>query len=90
MDRDDRPTFALRHFDGQSIHSIALPRLAGELFELEEEIAMVASAIRDGKPPAASGIDGTWAVALCQAAQTSIDRDLPVDVGDVWPGRGQA
>jgi myo-inositol 2-dehydrogenase/D-chiro-inositol 1-dehydrogenase len=86
MDRDDRPAFSLRHFDGRSVRAVPIPTPAGELFELEEEIAMVVRSVREGTPAAATGLDGAWAVALCEAAQASVQRGAPVAVADFRPG----
>jgi myo-inositol 2-dehydrogenase/D-chiro-inositol 1-dehydrogenase len=71
LDRDLHPTFALRHHDGDKVTEIPIARSAGEVFELEDEIAMMARTVREGAPPAATGHDGRWAVALCLAAQQS-------------------
>jgi myo-inositol 2-dehydrogenase/D-chiro-inositol 1-dehydrogenase len=72
MDRDLNPQSSLKHFDGQAVQHITLTRPTGEVFELEEEIASVVQAVRADAAPAATGVDGAWSVALCQAAQESI------------------
>jgi len=72
LDRDERPSFSLKHFDGKQVAEVPLKEPAGEIFELEREIAMIVRCVRDGSAPAASGQDGTWAVALCEAAHESI------------------
>ena len=41
--------------------------------ELEDEIAMMVRAVREGVPPAATGADGRSSVALCLAAQESVE-----------------
>ena len=78
MDRDLRPLASLKYFDGQQIQDVALKRPTGEVFELQDEIAAVVRAVRDGEPLPATGEDGLWSVALCQAAQESIRRDAVV------------
>jgi myo-inositol 2-dehydrogenase/D-chiro-inositol 1-dehydrogenase len=78
MDRDEHPRFSLRAFDGQRVTDLVVEHPAGELFELEAEIAAVAASVRAGKPLPASGIDGTRAVSLCQAAHESVNRGVPV------------
>jgi myo-inositol 2-dehydrogenase/D-chiro-inositol 1-dehydrogenase len=71
LDRDPHPSFALTlHQKGQTT-AVPIARPAGELHELEDEIAMMVRAVRAGTPVAATGEDGRWAVALCLAAQQS-------------------
>jgi myo-inositol 2-dehydrogenase/D-chiro-inositol 1-dehydrogenase len=73
MDRDLHPRAALKYGDGEQVMDVPIPPATGEVYELEEEIAMMVRAIRDGGPVAATGGDGKWAVALCLAAQRSVD-----------------
>ena len=73
MDRDFHPRFGLKYHDGTTVVEIPLARPTGEVYELEDEIAMMVAAVRDGKPVAAMGTDGKWSVALCLAAQQSVD-----------------
>jgi myo-inositol 2-dehydrogenase/D-chiro-inositol 1-dehydrogenase len=84
-DRDLKPTFALQHFDGQQTQEVVLTRPAGEVFELEQEIAMMARAVREGTPLAASGEDGLWSVALCEAAEQSVEQGVPIAVRTFIP-----
>jgi myo-inositol 2-dehydrogenase/D-chiro-inositol 1-dehydrogenase len=72
-DRTPHPTFSLRHHDGREVHDVPVPRTPGEFFELEDEVAMMVRAARDGAPVAAAGEDGRWSVALCLAAQRSVE-----------------
>ena len=85
FDRDTSPTFSLQYFDGQQVQTLSLAHPAGELYELELEIAMVTRAIQQGEPLAASGTDGLWSVALCEAARASVERGTPVAVHDFLP-----
>jgi len=78
LDRDLHPHSSLRFFDGQTLHDVPLDRPTGELFELEDQIAMMVRAVRDGEPVAADGIDGLWSVRLCEAAKESIARRAEV------------
>ena len=73
MDRDPHPKSSLKHFDGETVSEIPLSKPTGELYELEDEIAMVVRAVRDGEPLAADGVDGLCSVALCLAAQQSVE-----------------
>ena len=79
-DRDSHPTSSLRVSKGEEVTAIELKRPTGELADLEDEIARVVEAIQLGAPPAASGVDGVWSVALCEAAQESIRRGAEVSL----------
>lgn len=78
IDRTRHPTFWLKHFDGERLAALPLEKPTGEVFELEDEIAMVVDCIRHGRPPAASGHDGRWSVGLCLAAQQSVETGAPM------------
>ncbi len=73
MDRTFHPVFSLKYHDGQAVHDIAIDKITGEVYELEDEMAMMVRAVRDGAPVAASGEDGKRAVAMCLTAQRSVD-----------------
>ena len=87
MDRDFHPTFSLRYHDGSKIETIPIEKITGEVYELEDEIAMMVRAVRDGGPIAATGADGKWSVALCLAAQRSVDTGQIVSVADILHGK---
>lgn len=72
MDRALHPEFSLTHFDGEHTRDIPISAPSGEVFELKHQIAAVASAIRNGTPVPASGVDGRWSVAMCLRAQESV------------------
>jgi myo-inositol 2-dehydrogenase/D-chiro-inositol 1-dehydrogenase len=78
MDRTFEPTFSLRVMRGETVEEVPVPQAAGEVFELREEIAMMVRAVREGTPPAASGRDGRWSVAMCLAAEESVRSGRPV------------
>jgi myo-inositol 2-dehydrogenase/D-chiro-inositol 1-dehydrogenase len=80
MDRDLHPRYGLRYHDGDRVIDVPLSRPTGEVYELEDEIAMMADAVRDGRSVAATATDGKWAVALCLAAQQSVDTGQVVDL----------
>jgi myo-inositol 2-dehydrogenase/D-chiro-inositol 1-dehydrogenase len=80
MDRTLHPTFSLKYHDGETVEEIPLTKITGEVFELEDEIALMVAAVRDGQPLAATGEDGKWSVALCLAAQRSVDTGAVVDL----------
>ncbi|MDC0273511.1 MAG: Gfo/Idh/MocA family oxidoreductase [Planctomycetaceae bacterium] len=83
MDRTRHPTFFLKAFDGEEVRELKLERSAGELFELEDQIAMLVNAIRNGGPIACPGEDGMWSVAMCLAAQKSVDENRAVKMDEV-------
>jgi len=78
MDRTFHPTFFLKHFDGQHVSDVPVPAASGEVYELAEEIAGMAEAVRTGRPPRVTGEDGSWSVAMCLRAQESVDRGAVV------------
>jgi myo-inositol 2-dehydrogenase/D-chiro-inositol 1-dehydrogenase len=79
-DRIRDPEFGLIYFDGESEHEIGLDRMAGELYELETQMAQFTQVIAKGEQPAATGTDGLWAVKLSLAAHHSIIRKEAIDV----------
>ncbi|MBA3313640.1 MAG: Gfo/Idh/MocA family oxidoreductase [Planctomycetota bacterium] len=81
IDRTRHPTFSLRVFDGGEVQSVPVERAAGELFELEDQIAMLVRSIQHDGPVACTAEDGRWSVALCLAAQRSVDAGTAIEVG---------
>jgi myo-inositol 2-dehydrogenase/D-chiro-inositol 1-dehydrogenase len=94
MDRTFEPTFQLQWLDQRStdqqrsdqqrpdqqrVVDVPVEGAAGEVFELVEEMQAVVRAVRQGVAPPCTGSDGRWSVAMCLAAQESIDRQQPVD-----------
>ena len=73
MDRTFHPTFFLKHFDGEKVADVEIPKATGEVYELADQIAGMAEAVRTGKPPRVTGEDGRWSVAMCLKAQESVD-----------------
>ncbi len=80
MDRTLHPTFFLKHFDGTEVREATFERAGGEVFELEDEMAMMVRVVRDGATPAATADDGRRSVGLCLAAQESVDRGTVVSL----------
>jgi myo-inositol 2-dehydrogenase/D-chiro-inositol 1-dehydrogenase len=78
LDRTRHPTFFLKAFDGEHVEDVPISRAAGELFELEDEMAIMVRAVRQGGPLAATGADGKWAVWMCLAAERSVETGAPV------------
>ncbi len=83
MDRTRHPSYYLKASDGGSVEEIPITKITGELFELEDEMAMLVRAIRDGDPLMTTGEDGKWSVAMCLAAERSVETGLPVRMSDV-------
>ncbi len=85
-DRTRHPVFSLRAFDGEQMHEIKIGKITGEVFELEDQVAMLVRAVRDGGELSCGAEDGRWSVAMCLAAQQSVDCGQPVVIRDVLPG----
>lgn len=78
MDRTRHPAFFLKSFDGTTVSEIAIDKITGEVFELEDQMALLVRAVRDGAPLSATGHDGRWAVGMCLAAAEAVDTGQPV------------
>lgn len=74
-DRTFHPTFWLKRMQGPLVEDIPIAKPTGEVFELETQLAGFIRAVREGMPPAATGHDGRWAVAMCLKAQESVRKD---------------
>jgi myo-inositol 2-dehydrogenase/D-chiro-inositol 1-dehydrogenase len=80
VDRTLHPTFSLRAFDGETVEEIQIDKITGEVFELEDQIAMLVRAIRGDGELSCSAFDGRWSVAMCLAAQESVESGRPVTI----------
>jgi myo-inositol 2-dehydrogenase/D-chiro-inositol 1-dehydrogenase len=78
MDRTFEPTFSLRHQQEDRLRDVPIDRAAGEVFELGEQFGGFVDAIQIGVPPAATGEDGCWSVAMCLKAAESAHTGEPV------------
>ncbi len=78
MDRTRHPTFFLKAFDGTTLSDVVIEKVTGEVFELEDQMALLVRAVRDGARLSATGHDGRWAVAMCRAAAEAVDTGQPV------------
>lgn len=83
MDRTLHPTFSLRAFDGEQVQQISIDKITGEIFELEDQMAMLVRAIQRGGQLSCTAADGRWSVAMCLAAQQSVDSGQPVAINAV-------
>jgi myo-inositol 2-dehydrogenase/D-chiro-inositol 1-dehydrogenase len=77
-DRTFEPTFGLKLMRGDRVEEVPIAKPSGEVFELVEQIASVARAVRDASPVACTAEDGRWSVALCLAAQASLETGRPM------------
>jgi myo-inositol 2-dehydrogenase/D-chiro-inositol 1-dehydrogenase len=68
----------LRLQKGDVLSDVAIPHLAGEVYELEGQFARFVDAIQIGIAPAATAEDGRWSVAMCLNAQESVKLGKPV------------
>jgi myo-inositol 2-dehydrogenase/D-chiro-inositol 1-dehydrogenase len=62
---------------------VPIEKITGEVFELDDQVAMLVDAIRNGRPLTCNANDGRWAVAMCLAAQCSIEARKSVTLADV-------
>ncbi|MCI0334551.1 MAG: Gfo/Idh/MocA family oxidoreductase [Planctomycetes bacterium] len=85
MDRTPHPTFALRAFDGERVEEVLIDKITGEVYELEDQMTMLVEAIRNGRPLSCTAEDGRWSVAMCLAAQQSVETGRPALIADVLP-----
>jgi myo-inositol 2-dehydrogenase / D-chiro-inositol 1-dehydrogenase len=80
MDRTLHPTFSLRAFNGGEVIDVPIEKITGEVFELEDQVAMFVRALREGQPLSCPAEDGRWSVAMCLAAQRSVDAGMPMKI----------
>jgi len=80
MDRTFRPTFSLRAFNGGEVEDVRIDKITGEVYELEDQLAMIVRAVRNGEKVACSAEDGRRSVAMCLAAQQSVDSGAVVSL----------
>jgi myo-inositol 2-dehydrogenase/D-chiro-inositol 1-dehydrogenase len=80
MDRTFHPAFGLRYFDGEKISEVPITKIAGEVYELVDEVARFSQAVRGKGTISASGEDGLWSVKMCLKAQESVEQGRPVAI----------
>ncbi len=78
MDRTFEPTFNLKLQSGDTVSEMPIVKPSGEVYELVDEVAAVARAIREGTPVPCTGEDGLWSVAMCLKAAESVESGRPV------------
>ena len=85
LDRDEHPSWSLRFAVGEDAQDIDVGSKTGELVDLGDEIRMAVETVRGERAAAADATDGYWSVALCEAAQQSIERGVEVDLAPFRP-----
>ena len=78
LDRTPHPSFFLKAFDGKEVKEIPVDKITGELFELEEQLDLMADIITGKAPVHCTGEDGLRAVALSAATLESAKRKQPI------------
>jgi myo-inositol 2-dehydrogenase/D-chiro-inositol 1-dehydrogenase len=73
LDRSEHPSYFLEISDQGGLKRLEVAATPGELFELQEEIAALARAVRDGAPLPIKPEEGRRAVMLCLEAQRSLE-----------------
>jgi len=74
MDRTRHPACSLKAFDGKKLEEVPIERTSGELFELEDHVALLVKAVRGGGRLPCRGEDGKWSVSMCLSAARSVER----------------
>ena len=80
MDRTLHPSFSLKAFDGKEVKEIPIEKITGELFELEDQLDLMADIIVGKAASHCTGEDGKRAVALSAATLESAKRKQPVSL----------
>lgn len=80
MDRTRHPSYSLKAFDGAEVRELPIDKITGEVYELEDQVAMMVNAVRDGAPLRCTALDGRQSVAMCMAAQQSVESADVVEI----------
>jgi myo-inositol 2-dehydrogenase/D-chiro-inositol 1-dehydrogenase len=79
LDRTFTPTFSLRHQRGEAGPvEVPITKVTGEVYELRDQVDLMVRAVGGTGHLSASGVDGRWSVAMCLAAQRSVDAEAEV------------
>jgi myo-inositol 2-dehydrogenase/D-chiro-inositol 1-dehydrogenase len=73
LDRSEHPSYSLEVSDQGGLKRLEVAAPPGEMFELREEIAALARAVRDGVPLPVRPEEARRAVMLCLEAQRSLE-----------------
>jgi myo-inositol 2-dehydrogenase/D-chiro-inositol 1-dehydrogenase len=80
LDRSEKPAFDLTISENGAMRPLEVPSTPGEIFELRQEIAAMAAAIRHGAPLPITAEEGRRAVMLCLEARRSLELGQPVQL----------
>jgi myo-inositol 2-dehydrogenase/D-chiro-inositol 1-dehydrogenase len=83
QDRTYHPEFSLKVFDGEEVRDATPEKVTGEVFEIQDHMAMLVGAIRGEGGLTSTGEDGKWSVAMCLAADASVERGVEVGIDEV-------
>lgn len=78
FDRTFHLTYSLKHLDGDVLREIPITKPTGEVYELADQIQVVARAVGKGLPLSATGEDGRWSVHMCLKSQESVEAGAAV------------
>ena len=78
MDRTLHPSFSLKSFDGKEVKEVPIEKITGELFELEDQLDLMANIVAGKVPVHCSGEDGKRSVVLSAATLKSAETKQPV------------
>ena len=78
LDREPHPSFFLKAFDGKEVKEIPIEKITGELFELADQLDLMADIIAGKATSHCTGEDGKRAVMLSAATLKSAETKLPV------------
>ncbi|MBI3281862.1 MAG: Gfo/Idh/MocA family oxidoreductase [Acidobacteria bacterium] len=88
LDRSERPSYSLQTSDGSGLKDLEVAATPGELFELREEIAAFADAVRNGRGLPITPEEARRAVVLCLEAQRSLTTGAAVPLTAAIPTAG--
>ena len=85
QDRTLHPEFSLKAYNATADEVVDLTpdKITGEVFELQDQMAVMVEAVRGNGSLHATGEDGGWSVAMCIAAQQSVDTGVPVSIPEI-------
>jgi myo-inositol 2-dehydrogenase/D-chiro-inositol 1-dehydrogenase len=83
QDRTYHPEFSLKVFDGEEVRDATPEKVTGEVFEIQDHMAMLVKAIRGEGELTSTGEDGMWSVAMCLAADAAVERGVEVRIEEI-------
>ena len=80
MDRTLHPSFFLKAFDGTEVKEVPIEKITGELYELEDQLDLMADIIASKVPAHCTGEEGLRAVQLSAATLESAKTKQPINI----------